>query len=202
VAQEVEAKFKVADFRAVRRALRAAGATYCGRQTQQDLFFDTPGGNLHRHDRALRIRSVRAIKGQPGATKQTETAALLTYKGPRSGQSRIKIRQELQSSVPDARALAELLQAAGLGIFVKLQKRRAEYTLGRCRIELDELPLLGCFVEIEGPGPRAVEQMRRKLGLADEPIAAPYLELVASRCKELGRSCREITFRSCRRCRK
>ncbi len=188
---EVEAKFKVANFRAIRRRLRALGAGYCGTAIQLDRFFDTPDRELYRGDRGLRLREVRMVKSAPGCRKG---GVLLTYKGPRQARAAVKSRQEIETHVEDSQALAEILRAAGLKVFLKLQKRRASYKLGRCRIELDELPLLGCFVEIEGASGRAIELAAARLGLDSEPIADSYAHLAVARCKKPRRSCLEVTF--------
>jgi hypothetical protein len=45
---------------------------------------------------------------------------------------------------------------------------------------LDELPRLGGFLEIEGPGTAALEAARGRLGLADAaPLRETYLALIA-----------------------
>jgi adenylate cyclase class IV len=47
-------------------------------------------------------------------------------------------------------------------------------------VELDELPQLGTFIEIEGPSAAKVMACRKKLGLADEPmIPESYVAMVA-----------------------
>jgi hypothetical protein len=58
---------------------------------------------------------------------------------------------------------------------------------------LDELPLLGCFVEIEGPDDKAIAAVQTDLGLADSAhIVESYAALIQARLSELGRADREI----------
>lgn len=124
----------------------------------------------------------------------------LTYKGPASRYAKAKVRSEHQSRVDDASAVTMVLEACGLRPMLRLQKHRASYRLGRCLVELDELPVLGCFVEIEGPNQEAIERVRRALALDNPPIRSHYVRLLQARCPRAGRRCREVTFRTCRTC--
>jgi len=178
MAREVEAKFSVADFRAVRRALRAAGARYLGTVVELDRFFDLPDRRLYQSGCGLRLRHVRVVRHVDGGRGG---GWLLTAKGPKRKKSRLKIRREVQTSVADGQAMVNILKAAGLEPVVAFQKRRTSYRVDQCAVELDEVSGLGRFVEIEGPGARAIEAVRKKLPLPDEPISASYLEMLAER---------------------
>ena len=194
MAQELEAKFRVESFRAVRKALRDAGAAGGRTVAHLDRFFDTADRAIHRGGRGLRLRRMRP------AGKGGSIAWLLTYKGPVAAARKVKVRKEIQTSVGDGDAIAAVFACAGFKCFMAIEKRRTSFRLGRCLIELDELPMLGRFVEIEAPHDRAIEKARRRLGLTGEPIAETYLHLAAERCRRVGRSCRQITFARCGRC--
>ncbi|MHC4294725.1 MAG: class IV adenylate cyclase [Planctomycetota bacterium] len=178
--RELEAKFKVANFSGVRRALRAAGAVYRGTAIETDAFFDTPKRTLYRSGRAMRLRRVRMIRS---AENGRTGGWLLTVKSRRQDNPRVKIRREIQTRVEDGEVLSEILHAAGLREMIRLEKRRASYSLGKCLGELDELEGLGCFVEIEAPTQRMLNAARRKLNLPDNPITATYTQLLAERRK-------------------
>ena len=109
--REIEAKFKVADFTAVRRALRKAGAKYLATVRQSDEFFDTPDHRLRNGDRGLRIRTVRVLRS--GGEKPS-TRPLVTYKGPRRPGRAVKSRPEVQTHADDAEAMRTILRACGL----------------------------------------------------------------------------------------
>lgn len=175
MAHEIEAKFRVADHQAVRRALRSAGAEYLATVDQMDTYYDTPEGMLLGRDVGLRIRATRCLRRGP---KPVETRPLLTAKGPRIAGRSAKVRQEVQVHLDDAAAVEEILAAAGLKPQVVVEKRRASYRLGRCRVELDELPAVGCFVEIEAPSPKAIARTAESLGLRGEPITDHYVALL------------------------
>jgi len=176
MAIETEAKFEVTDFRGVRNALRRAGATYRGTAVEEDVFFDTPERRLYHKGCGLRLRRVKMLRSVPGGRR---SGWLLTSKGQVERSNRVKKRQETQTWVADGQAVKGILALAGMFEFVGLTKRRASYKLGRCLIELDEVPSLGFFVEIEGPTQKAIEAARKKLQLPDEPITESYLSMVA-----------------------
>lgn len=124
---------------------------------------------------------------------------LVTYKGPRDPLSRAKVRREVQTHLDDPRALGEIFEALGLLPIITLQKRRTSFRLGRCMIELDELPVGGRFVEIEGPSLRQVEAIKKKLAIDGEPIKSNYIDLVCDRCHWAGKDCLVVTFARCSR---
>ena len=189
--REIEVKFKVSTHRAVRRALGTAGAEYLGTSLQTDTFYDTPDGAFSGGDRALRIRQVKSLRGRAATPR---TRALLTYKGPRGCGGSAKAREEIQTHLDDAESAAKIIEILGMRPSRTIQKRRATYRLGRCLVELDELPIIGHFVEIEGPSERAIERVRRKLGLDAQPTTCTYLELLDRAPKRSGRRGRSVTF--------
>jgi len=145
VATETEVKFPVEDFEPVRQRLEQLRAEPLGTFLQDDRFYDFPDRRLLHGDCGLRVRTVTSSASDVSGLRH-----LLTYKGPReSGPA--KRRLEIELAVSDPQAAAELLEQLGLQQILRLQKRRQRYRLNDCRVELDELPVLGKFVEIEGP---------------------------------------------------
>jgi adenylate cyclase class 2 len=168
---EIEAKFAVADHVDLRRRLEAAGGQYIGRAQESNRFFDRPDGALRDAGCGLRVRAIRAIDGPP-------RAATITFKGPRQP-GELKIRPEHEVEVSDADAAAELLAHLGFVEFFRFEKRRETWKLDDCRVELDEVPRLGLFVEIEGPNEAAVQRARRALALDKaDLIHESYLALL------------------------
>jgi len=197
---EIEMKFPVSSLAPVRRALRRQRAVYLGTVLQTDRYFDTPKRSLMRADRGLRIRQVRVLRTGAG---DVDRRPQLTAKGPVKTNSRAKVRRERQIHIDDADAMVDVLTVCGLRPTVTIQKRRASYRLGDCLVELDELPLVGFFVEIEGPDERRISRVARKLDLDVEPSKAHYIDLLRAACKRAGKNCREVTFETCKpSCRK
>ena len=181
---EIEAKFRLVDPEAMRKKLAEAGAESLGTTTQCDTYYDTPDGTLLRSDQGFRIRIEQAAN--------EKRQVLLTHKGPRRNGD-IKIRSETEQIFASAESADAALESMGLEPCLSLQKRRESYRLGKATIALDELPQLGFFLEIEADSEAAVQQARKALGLADEPlVVATYAELVAD---HLGRrEPRELCF--------
>ncbi len=189
--REIEAKYKVESFAVVEKALAAAGAVFLCTCRETDQFFDTRSHGLRRRDSGLRLRTVKVIRrGKNHMRRATdlqgiaglcEERPMLTFKGPRDNRSSIKIRQEIQTHVYEAAAVAEILTQLGYQPALIVRKTRSSYRLGRCRVELDLLPGIGKFVEVEGPGERAVRDCCRLLGLSGKPITTPYVAMVAQR---------------------
>jgi len=194
MSRETEVKFRVADFAAVRRALRKAGAGYLQTVVQTDRYYDTPDRSLLKSDRGIRIRMVRCLRSARGPI---DDRPQLTYKGPGDPHSTAKIRPEIQTRADSPEVVEKILGTCGLVMTLSVQKRRATYRLGRCTVELDELPLIGRFVEIEGPDEGAVLSAARRLGLTGEPIKAHYIDLLSRRCPRAGRACKRVHFDNC-----
>ena len=171
MALEVEAKFRLADPDAMRRALDAAGAEASETVLEHNTYYDRPDGSLRRADCGLRLRTA---EGPDGAMRTT-----MTYKGPRRP-GELKVRPEAEIALDDAAPAAELLAGLGLTTTLAFQKRRCDFRLGPAVVSLDELPELGFFLEIEAPDAAAVQAARNALGLADTPtVTDTYIALVA-----------------------
>ena len=180
---EIEAKFKVASFAAMRLRLRQTGAVFLGSVLQTDRYFDDADGGLRASDRGLRIRSEKRLRS---GDAPFDPRPQVTFKGPAHVASRVKIRSELQTRVDDHKALVAIFDALGLAPTLTIQKKRSSYRLNNVIIELDELPLIGRFVEIEAPSERAIHKVRQKLVLPDEPMKDHYINLMLAAARERG----------------
>lgn len=174
---EIEAKFPVENFVAVRQALVRLGAKLWGTVIETDQFFDTPECSLRKNDCGLRIRTYQVVG------KGSARPALVTYKGPKAKSTSLKIRKELQTEVADPALLGGIFESLGFERKLTVRKRRSSYQLRLCRVELDELAGIGRFVEVEGPTESAVQNACRKLGLTDTPITTSYVSMVAAKSK-------------------
>ncbi|HOW73217.1 MAG TPA: class IV adenylate cyclase [Phycisphaerae bacterium] len=183
---EVEAKLKVDDHAAVRERLRALGALCQGQVTETNRIFDSPDRTLLAGGRGLRVRS--------SVTADGRTLGTLTYKGPLRP-SDLKSREEIETKLEDPQATAAILTALGFVEVVRFEKRRESWHLGDCHIELDEVPYLGCYVEIEGPGEPAIRRVQADLGLAQRThIPSSYIALLAKHCRAHDLPTLPITF--------
>ena len=179
MAREIEVKLKVEAHDPIRGRLRGLGAECLGSVNETNRLFDDAGDTLRRGDRGLRIRECRDDAGRI-------TAAFLTYKGPRET-SGLKQREELEVRIDDAATARAILESLGYRAVIGFEKRRETWLLGGCHVELDELPHLGAFVEVEGPSDAAIHAVQDQLGLAGEaPVPETYIALLARYCEEHG----------------
>jgi adenylate cyclase, class 2 len=186
---EIEAKIQVPDHAPVREKLRSMGAKKVGEYFETNTFFDTNDHTLRDADRGLRIRRNRDV-----GTKEEEF--ILTMKGPRL-QGELKSREENEVTIDNAEQMATVLDRLGYRAVLSFEKRRERWLLGGCHVELDELPHLGTFVEIEGDGDASVMKVREQLGLSGEPlINEGYIALLMAFIEEQGLESRRIQFDS------
>ncbi len=181
--EEIEAKLKVDSLEAVERRLSACDGAFLEATVQTDAYFDTVARDFTRGDKALRLRREK--------TGQRERL-ILTYKGPKQPDD-YKKRVEVELEVPDGEAAEALLVALGYDKALAFDKRRRLWRLRDCEVALDELPLLGTFVEIEGPDSRAILQVQEMLDLSRVPhTMESYASLIERELKRLGRDRREV----------
>jgi adenylate cyclase class 2 len=184
---EIEAKMKVANFDEVLKALEKLGAQRVGEIFEINTFLDTEDRSLLAGDQGLRVRTNRDVA--TGA----ETI-VCTFKGPRL-HGALKSREELELDVASARDAEKLFEALGYERVLSFEKKRRKYKHAGCSIELDELPHLGTYVEIEGPDEAAVQKVRDALGLAKVPvIKGSYVGMLMSHLQDHGRHERVVSF--------
>jgi adenylate cyclase class 2 len=182
---EIEAKLKVETLAKVARRLKALGAEFLRGRMHIDSYFDDAKSSLKKADSALRLRRQRIFATRT-ADKGGKEQVVITFKGPKQ-KGRFKRRQEIQFEVGDARLAEMLFAAIGYKKVLVFQKRRQVWRLDRCEVALDRLPLLGSFVEIEGPNEKAIACVQKKLGLADlRHIPESYAVLMERKLRELG----------------
>lgn len=160
MSRELEAKVRVDDLTAVERRLREMGGEPFFDAIIGDSFFDTADGGLRAAGSGMRIRTARRCRIGGG----DDNAAAITFKGPREGGA-VKIREEIEFGVGDAAAARRLLERLGFVEQLSYEKHRRSWRIGECRVELDDVPLLGNFVEIEGPDEATIAEVQRELGL-------------------------------------
>ena len=193
MSQEVEAKIRVDSFAPVQEALRAKQTVFLGKVLQSDTYFDTPEHSMQYSDRGLRIRCLELLEK---GTDQWDLRPQLTCKGPREGEAAYKTRREVQTRLDDADVMMEVLDACGMVRSMRIQKRRASYRLGPCLVELDELPFIGRFVEIEVPDQQGIRACVDALGLTGPAIQDSYLHLAVEELTRRDLDTTRVTFQA------
>ena len=165
---EIEAKLKVDSLPEVEQKLTELGADFQAEQLQTDFLFDDANATLTTTDRCLRLRQQSAAGSE---------RFFLTYKGAKE-KSNFKKRQEIETEIIGAESVQKLLSALGYEKILVVEKKRRLWQLGSCAVALDQLPLLGDFVEIEGPNNEEIADIQKSLGLVDLPhIEKSYAQL-------------------------
>jgi len=137
-----------------------------------------------------------APEPQASACADSRQTVTLTFKGPRDP-GPLKSREEIELEVADASAMLQLLERLGYRTILSYQKNRESWTLDDCRIELDEPPHIGLFVEIEGPDESAIRHVQRRLDLRDaDLVRESYVRLVLQYCSTHGLSPIGVDFAS------
>ena len=182
---EIETKIKVESLHEIAARLKAIGAKSLYELSQVDTYFDDENSTLFASDCGLRLR-----KQTDGGNQKV----ILTYKGPKQ-KSRFKSRTEIEIEVSDFEVAAQLLNALDFKKSLAFEKRRRVWQMSDCVVCLDELPLLGNFVEIESPGEELITEALRKLHLADIPhINESYAHLIRAKLVEIGSDKPEAFF--------
>jgi adenylate cyclase class 2 len=189
MAVEIEAKKAVEKLDVTRAKLKERGAKRIGAFAEVNTFFDSDDRSLLAADKGLRVRLNRN-------TETGEEEHILTYKGPRQ-HGPLKSREDVELIVEGSTETAKLLACLGFVKTLSFEKRRESWHLDNCKVELDELPYLGTFVEIEGPDEASVMRVRQSLNLADRPpIKYGYVAMLSGYLQERGRTERDIRFGS------
>lgn len=184
---EIEAKMAVPDLAPVREALRARGARRLKSTLETNVFFDTEDHTLLAGDEGLRLRTNRDVETGRATDVITHKGALQV--------GRLKSREETEVTVDDPAAATRLFERLGLSVTLSFEKRRETWELDGCKVELDEVPHLGAFVEVEGPGEEQVLRVRDAIGLSDRPIIkTSYIAMLTRYLDEHGQQASVITF--------
>ena len=185
MAVEIEAKMRIDDLEGMVALLKDRGAVLIGDFLEQNVFYDTEDRALLAADEGLRLRT--SLELNTGKAR-----VVLTHKGP-NGCGPLKSREETETGVENAEAAGRLMERLGHRRWLSFEKHRQSWKLDNCRIELDRMPYLGSFVEIEGPSEEAVMKMRERLGMASIPlIKASYVAMLTCYLQERGQPLGEI----------
>lgn len=192
MAIEIEAKMFVTDHEPTRARLRELGARSEGACLETNTFFDSEDRSLLAADQGLRLRRQHSDDANDGSGDQFT----ITYKGPRR-HGPLKSRDEVELRVANDRDAITLLAKLGYLRVLSFEKRRESWKLNDCMIELDELPHVGKYIEIEGPSEAAIMKARETLRLNDHPLVkASYVALLMTHLQDNSTANRTVTFDS------
>jgi len=137
------------------------------RAREENILMDDSSGSLQKAGSALRLRKYGARQ-------------ILTYKGPRIEDARLKIREEIETEIGDFSSMKKVLEVLGMKVCFEYGKFREKFRRPgngeQLEVCIDETPV-GCFVEIEGT-PSSIEKVASDLGWTpDQFINKNYVDL-------------------------
>jgi adenylate cyclase class 2 len=152
---EIEIKLPIADLDDMGLRLARSGFSVVHGQGPEISELWDRSGELRAQGSALRLRRYAG-------------GALLTWKGARLEDPRLKIRPELETSLEDPEAMAGILVAIGFQPYRTMVKSRSLWCRGELEACLDEAPF-GRYLELEGSR-EAIQEALEQLGLVGCPV--------------------------------
>jgi len=189
MAIEIEAKIKVESLEPIVERLREAGGKFESKLSQRDTYFNNTKSSLTKSGRGLRLRREVSDDGEK---------TVLTFKGPKQ-KGPFKSRQEIEVGLGEDgfSGMVKLLSGLGFEQVLVFEKRRKVWLLDGCQVCLDEVPLLGNFVEVEGPDENVIAEVLSKIQLYGlEHINKGYAKLMREKLDEISSDKTEIFFDS------
>lgn len=140
---------------------------------QEDIYFNHPSRDFSKTDEALRIRKI-------------DEKYFLTYKGEKTD-IETKTREEIE--IPCSIEMISILEKLGFKKAAEVKKTRKLFQLENLKICLDDVSMLGKFIEIESNNYEDKEkifEILNKIGLQKkDTIRESYLELIIKKEKEM-----------------
>ena len=181
---EVELKFPLKDPEEMCKRLIEAGFSTDGRVLEQNIVFDTPTGDLAGGGRLLRLRKDREVR--------------LTFKEPpvdSTHAERFKVKEESELIIADFETMRFILRQLGFTRERIYEKYREHFTRGPGEAaEIDRLPHLGFFLELEAP-PESMDRLAADLGLdPSQGLRENYFQLFQEHCRRTGLEFHHMLF--------
>lgn len=180
---ETEIKFKLGAPAKIRGKLKEIGAKRVGKNLEQGIIFDDAKNSLRKKRILLRLR-----KGKYN---------LLTLKMPvKNAGRKFKERKEIEVKVSDFSEAKKILEGIGFKVDHAYEKIRESFIFHKTRIELDKLPFLGYYLEIEGTQ-KGIQDTAKKLGLnLRDGITKNYLQIAREFFAKRKQKYNELLFSS------
>lgn len=150
--EEIEVKILEIDKDAVIKKLESLGADAVFDGELANDFYDFGDGKLSMEQRYLRLRN----KGE---------VSLLTFKS-KVSKDKAKIMKEYEISFRDNSAAKKILESLGLKKMKTAKKHRTSFKIGSVRFDIDTVPGIPTYMEVEAPTLEEVKKWVEKLGFS------------------------------------
>lgn len=149
-----EIEIKVLDIcqKNIENKIQKLGAHLQGDWLMETLIFDYPDRRLTQNKSYVRIRSEgEEIK--------------CTYKTPLGAQDQHKIMQEHEVTINDTTSMKNILLGLGLEVILHFEKKRKHYVYNEFVFDIDTLPNIPTYLEIEAPSSEKLTEMLVRLDI-------------------------------------
>jgi len=143
--REVEVTILEINVEATRKKLLDLGAKKVFDGDMSYFAFDFPDNRLNKKGELLRIRKVG---------NKTE----ITHKSKKENVEGFKIKKEIETQVKDFEVICEIFEKCGMKIIHQGQKKRESYKLGSTNFEIDFVPGIPAFLEIETQDEKEIQK--------------------------------------------
>lgn len=150
--KEIEVKILDINPRKIRRKLQGLGAVKVFQGNIESLILDFNDQRISSRGECLRLRKVG-------------TEVELCYKG-KKGTGHYKIREETEVTASDYNTTLQILRSIGLTVIETSSKKRESYQLKNVTFDIDFIPSIPPYLEIEAPTKKLVQAYVQKLGYA------------------------------------
>ena len=138
-------------------------------QEQREEYYDNHDQQLKKDDFVVRLRYVNK-------------KLFIALKGPRK-YDKDGINSRIELEYPGSEEIREHLDKQKLKPTAITEKRRWSFNINGTKIEIDQLPYIGWFVEIEGD---TIEKIKEEFNIQGKIITKNYGELLDEKLTELG----------------
>lgn len=192
MADEIEAKIKIIEPTVIESLVRHLGGVERFRRIETNIFYDQ-ARKLDKKGEVLRLRQEYYLYRFGDGAGEVVSA---TFKGRRK-KGKLKIRPEHEFEVSDFDQARAMFEALGYKESFRFEKKRQSFSLGDCVVEIDTLPYLGHYVEIEGGTEKKINKVVKQLGLDGEKlIVEGYGGLLRKDAQKNKRSLKVAVFKS------
>ena len=172
--REVELKAVVDDWDDRCRRVREGGGTLVFAGRLEDRRLDTKARDFAQREEVIRLR----IYGDGSAGR-----AELGWKGPTDYASGYKVREEIQTAVPEPEVMARILERLGLVVTRVIDREIAQYEVAGAVVRFERYPRMDDLVEVEG-SPEHIERAIGVLGIARDAFTSERLPQFVRRYQE------------------
>ena len=150
MATEIEIKVLDICEQNLENKIQALGAKLEGDWLMETLIFDYPDRRLLKNKSYVRIRSEgKDIK--------------CTYKTPLGSEQQHKVMQEHEVIIDSTDNMKSILLGLGMEVILHFEKKRKHYTYGDYVFDIDTLPNIPTYLEIEAPSSDLLQEILQQL---------------------------------------